>query len=387
MNQDKYVFAQLVAFLDRNHFNYLARKYSGDRYVKHFTCWNQLLALMFGQLSNRESLRDLVVALEAHQSKCYHLGLGRNPIAKTTFATANQNRDYRIFEEFAFYMMDLARSRRAMEIFKLKGNVYAFDSTTIPLCLSVFWWAKFRKKKGGVKAHVLYDLESQVPAFFHVTTASVHDSKAMKEIPYESGSYYVFDRGYNAFKELYRIHLHESFFIVRAKKNLKYRCIKWRRRLPRNVTTDSEILLTDNASAMKYSEILRLVKFYDEEQNREFSFLTNAFHLSSLEVANLYKNRWQIELFFKWLKQHLKIKKFWGKTENAVRIQISAAIIAYCLVAIVQHDMQLERSTYEVLQILSISLTDKTPLRELFEKTNFNNVKELYCPLLPGLFD
>lgn len=209
----------------------------------------------------------------------------------------------------------------------------------------------------------------------------------MKEIPYESGSYYVFDRGYNAFKELYRIHLHESFFIVRAKKNLQYRCIKWRRRLPRNVTTDSEILLTDNASTMKYSEKLRLVKYYDEEQSREFSFLTNAFHLSSLEVANLYKNRWQIELFFKWLKQHLKIKKFWGRTENAVRIQISAAIIAYCLVAIVQHDMQLKRSTYEVLQILSISLTDKTPLRELFEKTNFNNVKELYCPLLPGLFD
>ena len=387
MNQDKYVFAQLVAFLDRNHFNYLARKYSGDRYVKHFTCWNQLLALMFGQLSNRESLRDLVVALEAHQSKCYHLGFGRNPVAKTTFATANQNRDYRILEEFAFYMMDLARSRRAMEIFKLKGKVYAFDSTTIPLCLSVFWWAKFRKKKGGVKAHVLYDLESQVPAFFHITTASVHDSKAMKEIPYESGSYYVFDRGYNAFKELYRIHLHESFFIVRAKKNLQYRCVKWRRRLPRNVTTDSVILLTDNASAKKYPEELRLVKYYDEEQNREFSFLTNAFHLSSLEVANLYKNRWQIELFFKWLKQHLKIKKFWGKTENAVRIQISAAIIAYCLVAIVQHDMQLNRSTYEVLQILSISLTDKTHLRELFEKTNFNNVKELDCPLLPGLFD
>ena len=310
MNQDKYVFAQLVAFLDRNHFNYLDRKYSGGRYVKHFTCWNQLLAIMFGQMSNRESLRDLVVALEAHQSKCYHLGLGRNPIAKTTFATANQNREYRIFEEFAFYMMDMARSRRAMEIIKLKGNVYAFDSTTIPLGLSVFWRTKFRKKKGGVKAHVLYDLESQVPAFFHVTTASVHDSKAMKEIPYESGSYYVFECGYNAFKELYRIHLHESFLIVRAKKNLQYRCIKWRRRLPRNVTTDSEILLTDNASEIKYPEKLRLVKFYDEEQSREFSFLTNVFHLSSLEVANLYKNRWQIELFFKWLKQHMKIKKF-----------------------------------------------------------------------------
>ena len=387
MNKSKYVFAQLIEFLDSDKFRHLVDKYDGNRYVKHFTCWNQLLALMFGQLSNRESLRDLIVALEAHQSKRYHLGLGREPIAKTTFATANQNRDYRIFEEFAFYMMDQARSKRAVDIFKLKGKVYAFDSTTIPLCLSVFWWAKFRKKKGGVKAHVLYDLESQVPAYFHITTASVHDSKAMKEIPYESGSYYVFDRGYNAFRELYRIHQHESFFIVRAKKNLQYKCIKWRRRMPRNVLTDSEIMLTDYITSKKYKEKLRLVKFYDEEQGREFSFLTNAFHLSSLEVADLYKNRWQIELFFKWLKQHLKIKKFWGRTENAVRIQISAAIIAYCLVAIVQHDMRLERSTYEVLQILSISLTDKTPLNELFEKTKFNDVKEQFGPLIPGLFD
>ena len=387
MNKSKYVFAQLIEFLDSDKFRHLADKYDGNRYVKHFTCWNQLLALMFGQLSNRESLRDLIVALEAHQSKRYHLGLGREPIAKTTFATANQTRDYRIFEEFAFYMMDLARSKRATDIFKLKGKVYAFDSTTIPLCLSVFWWAKFRKKKGGVKAHILYDLESQVPAYFHITTASVHDSKVMKEIPYESGSYYVFDRGYNAFKELYRIHQHESFFIVRAKKNLQYKCIKWRRRMPRNVLTDSEIILTDYITSKKYKEKLRLVKFYDEEQGRELSFLTNAFHLSSLEVANLYKNRWQIELFFKWLKQHLKIKKFWGRTENAVRIQISAAIIAYCLVANVQHDMRLERSTYEVLQILSISLTDKTPLKELFEKTKFNDVKEQFGPLIPGLFD
>ena len=387
MFQDKFVFAQLASFLDRNHFNYLVRKYEGDRYVKNFTCWNQLMALMFGQLSNRESLRDVVVALEAHRSKCYHLGMGSKPIAKTTFATANQNRDYRIFEDFAFFLMEQARKKRATDIFKLKGNVYAFDSTTIPLCLSVFWWAKFRKKKGGVKAHVLYDLEAQVPAFFHISTASVHDSKAMKEIPYESGSYYVFDRGYNAFKELYKIHLHESYFVVRAKKNLQYKCTRWRRRLPQNVLTDAEMILTDVNTLKKYPEKLRLVKFYDDEQGREFAFLTNAFHLTSLEVANLYKNRWQIELFFKWLKQHLKIKKFWGTTENAVRIQISAAIIAYCLVAIVQHDMQLKRSTYEVLQILSISLTDKTPLRALFEKTNFNDVKELDYPLFPGLFD
>ena len=387
MNKAKYVFAQLVEFLDQDKFRHLVDKYGGNRYVKNFTCWSQLLALMFGQLSNRESLRDLVVALEAHRSKCYHLGMGRKPIAKTTFATANQNRDYRIFEEFAFFMMEQARQKRVTDIFKLDGNVYAFDSSTIPLCLSVFWWAKFRKRKGGIKTHVLYDLESQVPAFFHITNASVHDSKAMRAIHYESGSYYVFDRAYNAFKELFRIHLHESFFIVRAKKNLQYRCIKWRRRLPKNVLTDSVIELTDINSAKKYPEKLRLVKFYDEEQNREFAFLTNAFHLSALEVANLYKNRWQIELFFKWLKQHLKIKKFWGTTENAVRIQISAAITVYCLVAIVQHDMRLERSTYEVLQILSISLTDKTPLRELFEKTEFNHVKERFDPLIPGLFD
>ena len=387
MFKDKFVFSQLIAFLDRNHFNYLARKYDGDKYVKHLTCWNQLLALMFGQLSNRESLRDLIVALEAHQSKCFHLGLGRKPIAKTTLATANQNRDYRIFEVFAFYMMEQARRNRAADIFKLGGKVYAFDSTTIPLCLSVFWWAKFRKKKGGVKVHVLYDLEAQVPAFYHITTASVHDSKAMPEIPYETGAYYIFDRGYNNFKELFRIQRMESFFVVRAKTNLQYKCVKWKRRMPKNILSDAEIELTVYNSRKDYPDNLRLVRYYDEEQDREFMFLTNAMDLTAQQIADLYKNRWQIELFFKWLKQHLKIKKFWGTTENAVRIQIAAAITAYCLVAIVQHDMKLKRSTYEVLQILSISLTDKTPLRELFDKTYSNDVKEQFGPLIPGLFD
>ena len=387
MNKDKYVFAQLIEFLNNDKFRRLVDKYDGNHYVKHLTCWNQLLALMFGQLSNRESLRDLIVALEAHQSKCYHLGLGRKPIAKTTLATANQNRDYRIFEEFAFYMMAQAKEKRAADIFKLGGKVYAFDSTTIPLCLSVFWWAKFRKKKGGVKAHVLYDLEAQVPAFYHITTASVYDSKAMPEIPYETGAYYVFDRGYNNFGELYRIQRMESFFVVRAKTNLQYKCVKWKRRMPKNILTDAEIELKVYKSRKDYPEDLRLVRYYDEEQNREFLFLTNAMDLTAQQIADLYKNRWQIELFFKWLKQHLKIKKFWGTTENAVRIQISAAITAYCLVAIVQHDMQLKRSTYEVLQILSISLTDKTPLRELFDKTYSNDVKEQFGPLIPGLFD
>ena len=371
-----YVFSQLVSVaLDRNHFNYLVRKYEGDKYVKHFTCWNQLLVMMFGQLCNRESLRDLTNAVAAHQKKCYHLGLGKH-VSKTNLAYANSNRDYRIFEEYAYYLIAEARKKRATDIFQLGGNVYAFDSTTIDLCLSVFWWAKFRKHKGGIKVHTLYDVETQVPAFFHITEAAVHDSKVMSVIPYETGSYYVFDRGYNDFKQLYRIEEIGSYFIIRAKKNLQYRVLKWKRRMPENVLSDAEIELTGYYPSKDYPKRLRLVRYHDPEQNRDFMFLTNAMSLTSLQIANLYKNRWQVELFFKWLKQHLKIKKFWGASENAVRIQIYCAICAYCLVAIAQHDLKLEISTYETLQILGISLTDTTPLQELLSKTNLQNVKD-----------
>ena len=371
-----YVFSQLVSVaLDRNHFNYLVRKYEGDKYVKHFTCWNQLLVMMFGQLCNRESLRDLTNAVAAHQKKCYHLGFGKH-VSKTNLAYANSNRDYRIFEEYAYYLIAEARKKRATDIFQLGGNVYAFDSTTIDLCLSVFWWAKFRKHKGGIKVHTLYDVETQVPAFFHITEAAVHDSKVMSVIPYETGSYYVFDRGYNDFKQLYRIEEIGSYFVIRAKKNLQYRVLKWKRRMPENVLSDAEIELTGYYPSKHYPKRLRLVRYHDPEQNRDFMFLTNAMSLTSLQIANLYKNRWQVELFFKWLKQHLKIKKFWGASENAVRIQIYCAICAYCLVAIAQHDLKLEISTYETLQILGISLTDTTPLQELLSKTNLQNVKE-----------
>ena len=386
MNKEKYVFAQLISFLNEDKFRRIVNKYQGNRYIKHFTCWNQLLSLMFGQLSNRESLRDLIVALDAHHSKCYHLGMGRN-VSRSSLARTNQNRDYHIFEEYAYYLVNEARKKRVTDIFKLGGNVYAFDSTTIDLCLSVFWWAKFRKKKGGIKVHTLYDVETQIPASFHIIEASVHDSKAMNEIPYESGSYYIFDRAYNNFKMLYRIHQIGACFVVRAKKNLQYKPVKWKRRLPKNVLSDMSIQLTGFYPKQYYPEPLRLVRYWDEEQKREFVFLTNATHISALQVADLYKNRWQVELFFKWLKQHLKIKKFWGITENAVRIQIYAAICTYCLVAIIQHDMQLDRSTYEVLQILSISLTDKTPLRDLFDKTKFQNDKERFGPDGPSLFD
>ena len=384
MHKDKYVFAQLVEFLDNNKFRRLVEKYNGDFHIRHFSCWNQLLALMFGQLSGRESLRDLIVTLEAHRSKCYHLGLGRRPVAKATLADANQSRDYRIFEDFAFFMMGEARRRCAEEIFMLGGSAYAFDSTTIPLCLSLFPWARFRRHDGGVKVHALYDLEAGVPAFYHVTAASVNDAKAMPEIPLEPGAYYIFDRGYNAFAELERINRLESFFIVRSKQNLQFKCLKWRRRLPRNVLADAEIRLTGGVSFGKYPEKLRLVRYHDEEQDRDFMFLTNAMSIGPLQVADLYRNRWQIELFFKWIKQHLKIKKFWGVTENAVRIQIGTAITAYCLVAIVQKMLESKRTTYELLQILSVSLMDKTPLNELFEKTDNNETDIDPTPFLPG---
>ena len=386
MNKEKYVFAQLISFLNEDKFRRIVNKFQGNRYIKHFTCWNQLLSLMFGQLSNRESLRDLIIALDAHHSKCYHLGIGRT-VSRSSLARANQDRDYHIFEEYAYYLINEARQKRATEIFKLGGNIYAFDSTTIDLCLAVFWWAKFRRKKGGIKVHTLYDVETQIPAFIHITEAAVHDSKAMKEIPYESGSYYIFDRAYNNFKMLYKVHQIDAFFVVRAKKNLQYKSIKWKRRLPKNVLSDVTIELIGFYPKQYYPEQFRLVRYWDEEQKREFVFLTNAMHISALQVAELYKNRWQVELFFKWLKQHLKIKKFWGTTENAVRVQIYSAICTYCLVAIVQHDMQLDRSTYEVLQILSISLTDKTLLRDLFDKTKFQNDKERFGPNGPSLFN
>ena len=385
MNKDKYVFAQMVEFLDNYKFLRIVKKYDGNKYVKHFTCWNQLLTLMFGQLCNRESLRDLIVALNAHQEKCYHLGVGKH-VTRSNLAKANENRDYRIFEDFAFHMISEARKKRVNDIFKLNGNVYAFDSTTIDLCLKLFPWANFSTYKGGIKIHTLYDVETQVPAFIHITEAKINDVRAMDVITYESGSFYVFDRAYNDYHRLYKIHMMDSFFVVRAKTNIKARVLIWKRRLPKNILSDCEIELTGFYTQKSYPETIRLVRFWDEEDEREFVYLTNAKHIPALQVAELYKNRWQVELFFKWLKQHLKIKKFWGTSENAVKIQVYSAIIAYCLVAIMQHDMKLNRSTYEVLQILGISLTDKTPLRNLFSKTKFNDVKEQSGLDGPNLF-
>lgn len=387
MYNKKYVFSQLLDTLDRNDFNYLVRKYEGDKYVKQFTCYNQLAVLMFGQLSNRESLRDVVLATQAHASKAYHLGFGK-AVTKSNLSKANNNRDYRIFEEFAYHMVAEAQKRRATEIFKLKGKVYAFDSTTIDLCLNVFQWALFRKKKGGIKVHTLYDIETQIPTFFHITPARVHDTKAMDVIPYEENSFYIFDRGYNDFKRLHNIESVGAYFVIRGKKNNDFRPVKWTRRFPlgSGILSDAVGYMDGQLTAAKYPDKIRRVIYWDDVNKRKFIFFTNALDISPMMVAELYHQRWQIELFFKWLKQHLKIKKFWGETENAVRIQIYSAIIAYVMMAIVQKKMGIERSIYEMLQIASISLTDTTPLEDLFAKPNYNIVNELDGYSEPTLF-
>lgn len=385
MNKVKYVFSQLLDFLDKDVFLRISNKYNGNRYVKSFTCWNQLAVMMFGQLSNRESLRDLVLATQAHANKAFHLVFGEYA-SKSTLADANTKRDYRIFEEFAYRVMAEAQKCRAVEIFKLGGKVYAFDFTTIDLCLSVFEWALFRKKKGGVKIHTLYDIETQIPTFFHITPARLHDTKAMDAIPYEENSFYIFDRAYNDFGRLFTINSVGAYFVVRGKKNNDFRPMRWKRRLPSGVLSDAIGYMDGQLTMSKYPEKIRRIIYLDSESDRKFIFFTNALDINSLKVAELYHNRWQIELFFKWLKQHLKIKKFWGETENAVRIQIYTAITTYCMIAIVQKKMSIERSIYEMLQLVSISLTETICLKDLFAKPNCNIVNELDGYTEPTLF-
>ena len=385
MNKGKYVFSQLLSFLDPFVFLRISKKYGGDKYVKTFSCWNQLAVMMFGQLSNRESLRDLVLATQAHANKAFRLGFGK-AVTKSNLSKANNNRDYRIFAEFAYRVMSEARQCRATEIFKLGGKVYAFDSSTIDLCLSVFGWALFRKRKGGIKLHTLYDIETQIPTFFHITPARNHDTRAMDAIPYEENSFYIFDRAYNDFGRLFTIDGVGAYFVVRGKKNNDFKPMRWKRRLPAGVMSDAVGYMDGQLTMSKYPEKIRRILYLDPESGRTFIFFTNALNINPLKVAELYHNRWQIELFFKWLKQHLKVKKFWGQTENAVRIQIYTAVTAYCMMAIVQKKMDVQRSIYEMLQLVSVSLTDTVELKTLFCKPNCNIVNELNDSSEPTLF-
>lgn len=369
MNQGKYIFSQLVEFLPKRVFDCIVMKYQGDKYIKSFSCWNQLLVMMYGQLSGCESLRELVCIVSAHRPKSYHLGFGKSVITRSNLAKANANRQCKIFEEFAYKMISIAQEKRITKEFEIAGRFYAFDSTTIDMCLNLFWWANFRKTKAGIKVHTLYDVVTQIPTFLHITQAKVHDMNAMDEIPYEPNAYYIFDRGYFDLARLFTVNLIGSNFIIRERGHLQYEIIEGEDLLecPDNILYDQTIRLTGQQTGKKYPSFLRRVVYYSTEHNRTFTYLTNSFEIKAKHIALLYKNRWQVELFFKWIKQHLHIKSFWGVTENAVRIQIYAAITAYCLIAIVEHDLRLNRSTFDVLRILSMSLFDKTPIRELFE--------------------
>jgi hypothetical protein len=376
MNHGKYVFSQLVEFLPQRVFDRLVTKYDGNKKVRHFTCWNQLLCMIFGQLSSRDSLRDLIIVIEAHQSKSYHLGFGKN-VTRSNLAKANENRNYKIFEDFANHLILIAQEKNSNDSFEIKGNIYAFDSSTIDLCLSVFWWAHFRKTKAGIKLHTLFDINTQIPVFIHITEANIHDVNAMDIINYERFAYYIFDRAYVDYFRLYRITKSSAYFVVRAKSNLKFK------RMYSKKTDKSTGVIYDQTGKIEgfytskdYPEKIRKVKFFDAENKKMLIFLTNNFDLSAKQIALLYKQRWQIELFFKWIKQHLKVKTFWGTTENAVRIQINIAIITYCLVSIIAKDLKINRSIYEILQILSASLLDKTPVNELLMKSDYNNVNE-----------
>lgn len=384
MNDGKYVFSQLSSMLNNDVFYYIVKKYGGDRYVRDFSCWKQLLMMVFGQLSNCDSLRDLSILVEAHHMKSYHLGFGKS-VSLSTLSRANAKRDSRIFEEFASYMIAQARQLRANRDFDLKidGNVYAFDSSTISLCLSVFWWAPFKYSKAGIKLHTLYDVKTQIPNFVVVTPASVNDVNGMDYIDHEPGSYYIFDRGYNDFGRLYTICKNKAFFVLRAKDQVRFRrlyTVKGERSPA--VKSDQIGVFTTGNSPKRYPQKIRKVCYYDQENKRTFIFLTNDFTSSADTIADLYHKRWGIELFFKWIKQHLKIKSFWGTTENAVRIQVNCAIIAYCLVAIAAKQLKTERTIYEILQITGNSLLDKTPVNELLKKADYNNVKEPDCNLL-----
>jgi hypothetical protein len=379
MNQGKYIFAQLTDFLPRRVFDRIVENHQGNKYVRHFTCWNQMLCMVFGQLTSRESMRDLMLSLEAHQSKYYHLGLG-STITRRNLGKANEKRSYKIFEEFAYVLIDEARKSCYKDEFEIDvdGNIYALDSTTIDLCLSVFWWAEFRKHKGGIKLHTLYDVKTSIPSFLHITTASVHDVNILDLIPYETGGFYIVDKGYIDFKRLYKLHLKGSFFVTRAKDNMRFK-----RMYSRAVDKTTGVLydqigkLEAYYSKKDYPEKFRRIKYYDQNRDRSFIFITNNMELKAEEIAMLYKKRWEVELFFKWMKQHLRIKSFWGTTMNAVKVQIYCAIIAYCLVAIVGNKLKVDRSIYEILQILSISLLDKTSVREILTKCDYKNVKEL----------
>ena len=389
MNKGKYVFAQLLCWLSSYEFEKCVEKHQGDYKVKDFTCWIQFLAMSFGQLTQRESLRDVVLCLQAHQNKLYHLGI-RHRVTRSTLAYANEHRPWQIYADFAQGLIGKARQLYLQENdfeLEISNPVYALDATTIDLCLSVFWWAPFRKTKAAIKLHTLLDLRGSIPTFLQITDGKTHEVNILDELILEASAFYIMDKGYVDFGRLYRIEQAKAYFVTRAKDNLNFeRVYSAAVDKQTGLRCDQTIKLIIYRSAKQYPAHLRRVKYYDQELDKTFVFLTNNFEIQALEVALLYKHRWKVELFFKWIKQHLRIRSFWGESENAVKTQVWIAISTYLVVAIVKRELQIQRSIYEILQILSVSAFDKTPLNQLLKKFDLQN-SELDSPKQLNIFD
>lgn len=368
MNQGKLVFAQLMEFVPIKKFRQCVKRYGGNHRVRNFTCWDQFLCMAFAQLTYRESLRDIEVCLRIKGKKLYHLGI-RGKIARSTLADANDKRDWRIYQDFAMVLIEQARALYSNDSFsvRLKRAAYALDSTTIDLCLSLFPWAKFRPTKAAVKLHTLMDLRGSIPSVIVISRGNLHDVNVLDELIFEAGAVYIMDRGYLDFARLFRITQASAFFVTRAKKNTRFRRL-YSHEVNRStgVIADQTVTLTGIKSRKDYPEKLRRIVYRDPTTSRRLVFLTNNFLLAATTIAALYKARWQIELFFKWIKQHLRIKAFFGTSENAVRTQIWIAISVYVLVAIVKKRLHLEHSLHTMLQILSLSTFEKSPIFQLF---------------------
>jgi hypothetical protein len=375
VNSGRTVFSQLIEHLPEKEFQKCIARYHGDSNFRGFSCWDQLLAMAFAQLTYRESLRDIESCLRALQSKLYHMGF-RGKVSRSTLADANESHDWRIFADFAQGLIATARPLHACDLMgvDLDQSLYALDSTTIDLCLSLFPWAKFRQRKAAVKMHTLLDLHGNIPTFIRVTSGAVHDVNILDEIMPEAGAFYVMDRAYIDFQRLFVFTLSSAFFVVRTKSNL---LLERRYSHPvdksSGVLSDQTVILSSVESATAYPDPLRKVNYFDAERNKRLKFLTNNFTLPARTIADIYRQRWQVELFFKWIKQHLRIKAFYGTSENAVKTQIWIAVSIYVLVAIVRKRLGLEASLYQILQILSVTLFEKTPILRALQACDSDN--------------
>jgi hypothetical protein len=379
MNKEKYVFSQLIELVSWTSFQTIVKRHHGEYKVKEFSCWKQFLCMVFGQLTHRESIKDTLICLEANADKLYHMGIGK-VVAKSTLTKANENRSYRIYEDLAMLLIQQAKALyhgvNLLDV-NLQHNVFAIDATTIDLCLSSFYWASFRKTKGGIKLHTMFDLKTAIPEFILFTTAATHEVHMLDKVSFQANSFYIMDRAYVDLKRLYKINTCDAFFITRAKSNMDFRRIYSHvADKKEGIICDQSIVFNNFYPAKFYPEKMRRIKFYDQEKGNRLVFLTNNFHLKATEIARLYKHRWDIECFFKWIKQHLKIKSFWGHSENAVKTQVWIAISAYVLVAIAKQRFNIRQSLYEILQIFSLAMFEKMPINQLFQQTQLQYDKE-----------